>query len=871
MRWKRLTTSCVYETNPTPLLDCSRGNSIVVKIFISYTSSDKEWAQWIGWELQQAGHEPFIHDWEIGAGENIAGWMEQRFKQADRLIGIFSDLYCKAAFSQSERWAAYWKDPRGRDGFFVPIEVRRVSEWPAMVDSLKRLSLVDLDESEASRRLISFLQPAQSPTTRPTFPGNNPPLPVRVAAFVEGSEPLGSSPPSFPAPPIEDKSAEARAPIPPSPTDRRLGIRYFDDDVPKPQVYGREIEIETIVDSLLGGRTIFLIGGPGMGKTTVTNAAFYDQRILTRFGKRRVSVSLVTATEPRAILVKLVEVLGFPSTGDDASLLRALEIGTAEQPLAALLDDAETMIVGDPIASARIFNLVESIQNLSLVITARSAPPPISDEFDTFHLSNLSQSAERHAFLAVAGNSFRDDPDLLPLLKTLEGHPLTIRLVAAQAIGAPSLKGLRESWEDAYEAILRMPHEAEGLDTGVRASLALSLNSMRMKATPLARRLLATLAALPDGLAEVDVPLLLGNRGTVTKTKANEAIVCLHQLRLAERLPGQHLRINAPLRQYVQEDVPILNVDRPRLEKLLKRQKRENEKDEAQRPRTSRAKLAEVASPAPFLLPDGRLDAGPNPTYDVPIDSPDLPTLPIRQLALIEIIVGDLPRNAPRHLKSTLNTYRDELIVRGLNPILGLLKDMAAIIDAAAGASNAKLEWLDEGMIAAFERFDANHQLFLQHFPLDPKRETLYALTPVDEEMATGATLSKPFEEVAKASDEANKAGLTTNDFVKIVDKMTEFARVIASQSPPAPANKPEAAATRRSAAIPDIRPEDRINVGEAPVSPKKRIVLSGIGFLERAYNLLGSSATLMGPPEGNALLNALRAAITALSKLLGL
>jgi hypothetical protein len=91
-----------------------------VKIFISYTSSDKEWAQWIGWELQQAGHEPFIHDWEIGAGENIAGWMEQRFKQADCLIGVFSDRYCEAAFSQSERWAAYWKDPRGRDGFFIP-------------------------------------------------------------------------------------------------------------------------------------------------------------------------------------------------------------------------------------------------------------------------------------------------------------------------------------------------------------------------------------------------------------------------------------------------------------------------------------------------------------------------------------------------------------------------------------------------------------------------------------------------------------------------------------------------------------------------------------------------------------------------------
>jgi hypothetical protein len=53
------------------------------------------------------------------------------------------------------------------------------------------------------------------------------------------------------------------------------------------------------------------------------------------------------------------------------------------------------------------------------------------------------------------------------------------------------------------------------------------------------------------------------------------------------------------------------------------------------------------------------------------------------------------------------------------------------------------------------------------------------------------------------------------------------------------------------------------------PVSAKKRMILSGLGFLERAYNLLGTTATFVGPPEGNALLMALRYAIDALSKLL--
>ena len=32
-------------------------------ILVSYTSSDKEWAFWIGQELEKLGHTPHIHDW----------------------------------------------------------------------------------------------------------------------------------------------------------------------------------------------------------------------------------------------------------------------------------------------------------------------------------------------------------------------------------------------------------------------------------------------------------------------------------------------------------------------------------------------------------------------------------------------------------------------------------------------------------------------------------------------------------------------------------------------------------------------------------------------------------------------------------------
>jgi hypothetical protein len=150
------------------------------------------------------------------------------------------------------------------------------------------------------------------------------------------------------------------------------------------------------------------------------------------------------------------------------------------------------------------------------------------------------------------------------------------------------------------------------------------------------------------------------------------------------------------------------------------------------------ASLTDAASPRPSLTPDGRLDAGPNPKFDIPTTDDELLGLPVRQRTLIRVILGDLPQNAPKHLKNCLRFYDDELKARGVQPMLGLLKDLADIIAVAVAAPRAEDEWLEPGLGQAFRRLAENHTLFVAHFPLDPQREHLYARTPVDEEHATG-------------------------------------------------------------------------------------------------------------------------------------
>ena len=81
----------------------------MAEIFVSYTSSDRDWAFWIGKELHALGHVPHLHEWEIGAGESIYAWMETHHDNADQVLWVISDDYLKAPYSTLERHTALWQ------------------------------------------------------------------------------------------------------------------------------------------------------------------------------------------------------------------------------------------------------------------------------------------------------------------------------------------------------------------------------------------------------------------------------------------------------------------------------------------------------------------------------------------------------------------------------------------------------------------------------------------------------------------------------------------------------------------------------------------------------------------------------------------
>ncbi|WP_441286589.1 tetratricopeptide repeat protein [Sorangium sp. KYC3313] len=148
-------------------------------------------------------------------------------------------------------------------------------------------------------------------------------------------------------------------------------------------------------------------------------------------------------------------------------------------------------------------------------------------------------------FCAIAGEEHRGKPALSTLLSLQEGVPLAIELLAHAAQGN-DLVNLKEEWEARRTAVLEREGGARDRLRSWNASLELSIGSPRM--TSEARRLLAVLAVLPDGVAQRDLAAVIPDAGPA-------AARVLAHMRLAY-FEGGRLKMLSPVREYVKAAHP---------------------------------------------------------------------------------------------------------------------------------------------------------------------------------------------------------------------------------------------------------------------------------------------------------------------------
>jgi hypothetical protein len=146
--------------------------------FISYTSVDEPWAEWISHVLEEAGYAVIVQAWDFRPGSNFVIQMQRALQSSDRLIAVLSPDYLEARFSRSEWAAVFATDPEGVDRRLIPVVVRQCQP-DGLLGQLVRIALHDVDRAVARQRLLDGVQIGRAkPADPPAFPGAIPSIPT---------------------------------------------------------------------------------------------------------------------------------------------------------------------------------------------------------------------------------------------------------------------------------------------------------------------------------------------------------------------------------------------------------------------------------------------------------------------------------------------------------------------------------------------------------------------------------------------------------------------------------------------------------------------------------------------------------------------
>ncbi|WP_297323882.1 toll/interleukin-1 receptor domain-containing protein [Nitrosomonas sp.] len=138
--------------------------------FISYNKADTDKAEWIAWQLEEAGYTTIIQAWDFGPGENFVLAMQKAATEAKRTIAVLSPDYLQAQFTAPEWAAAFAQDPAGEKRLLIPVRAREV-ELTGLLRTIVYIDLVGIaDKNEARKRLLESIgNNRKKPKAEPDF------------------------------------------------------------------------------------------------------------------------------------------------------------------------------------------------------------------------------------------------------------------------------------------------------------------------------------------------------------------------------------------------------------------------------------------------------------------------------------------------------------------------------------------------------------------------------------------------------------------------------------------------------------------------------------------------------------------------------
>lgn len=143
--------------------------------FISYTSTDRKWAEWIAWELENAGYTTTLQAWDFVAGSHFVTEMHLATQITQHTIAVLSRAYLESSFAEQEWQAAWSEDPTGGERKLLIFRIEDCPR-PGLLGQVVSEDLFGVDKELARSRLFAVVQKdRRKPALPPDFPGDEPP------------------------------------------------------------------------------------------------------------------------------------------------------------------------------------------------------------------------------------------------------------------------------------------------------------------------------------------------------------------------------------------------------------------------------------------------------------------------------------------------------------------------------------------------------------------------------------------------------------------------------------------------------------------------------------------------------------------------
>jgi tetratricopeptide (TPR) repeat protein len=315
--------------------------------------------------------------------------------------------------------------------------------------------------------------------------------------------------------------------------------------------FGREQEVAKVLEYLedqstgiatvVASEEIYAItGAGGLGKSEICKEAL-RQYLVKQPEKPLAYVELSGASTKAAFLSILARELGAEEI--EPQILHRLA-----QVLPILyLDNLEDLT--EDVASIAFLQELKHIAGIKILASSRTRLPSITRSIPIGKLGIVAaKQLFQQEWMRSLGSTLEDSDELTAFLnEELDGHPLSIVLVAAQAYQYPSLSKLRAAWKKNASELAQIPYVTPTPRTSLDISLSLSLSTVQRE-KPEAESLWLLMAFFSEGM--------IPSAWQILQEKFEEADALkdtLIRLSIVQYDGREVLQMLAPLRQFILE------------------------------------------------------------------------------------------------------------------------------------------------------------------------------------------------------------------------------------------------------------------------------------------------------------------------------